>query len=142
MAKQLDVSKVRMLSNQVLVEYDAPKEEAGEGSLIVKPATRYEVKFRGTVRAVGPGRWVPIEHRCGCSSEFKRVPVDVKPGDRVLFELGAGTLLDAYQGQNLLICEDTQLTAVLDEADATVLGEADNRTQSKLYAREKLTGHA
>ncbi len=137
-----------MLEDQVLIRYDGVKEEAATNSLIVKPQTRYEVKCRGTVLAVGLGRKYALRDDCGCHkrpAEWVRVPVDVQAGDRVLFEMGAGTLLDdQYPGQRLLNCTTGQIVAVLPPEDeaVVVVGDSDVRPGVRLFSTAKLTGHA
>lgn len=59
--------------------------------------------MQGTVRAVGGGALV----------EGKRVPVDVKVGDSVIFAKYCGTQIK-YEGEDLLILAERDILAVVE----------------------------
>jgi chaperonin GroES len=65
--------KVRPLQDRILVE--RIEEEVKKGNIII-PDTAKEKPQQGKVIAVGPGR---------IDESGKRVPVDVKKGDMILF---------------------------------------------------------
>ncbi len=69
-------------------------EEQVTSSGLVIPDTAKEKPQEGEVIAVGPGRWD--------EDGEKRIPVDVKAGDRVLYSKYAGTEVK-IDGEELLV---------------------------------------
>lgn len=82
----------------VLVEVERPKDMT-EGGLVI-PIKKDEKPTRGTVVAVGEGKrhWDTGAH----------IPIQVKPGDRVVFGNFDGTSVK-YQGEQHLLMRDTEL---------------------------------
>jgi chaperonin GroES len=70
---------------------------------IVLPDTAREKPQEGTVVAVGPGR---------LNEQGKRVALEVKAGDTVLYAKYAGTEVK-IEGEDLLILKETDVLAVL-----------------------------
>lgn len=67
----------------------------------------------GRVLAVGPGKW-----RKAADGSMFRSPVDVQPGDRVLFSHRAG-MDEKVDGKPVLVMREGDIMGVLDE-DADV----------------------
>jgi chaperonin GroES len=65
---------IKPLGDRVVVRVDEEGEQALPSGLVI-PDTAKEKPQEGTVLAVGPGAYV----------DGKRVPLDVKEGDRVIF---------------------------------------------------------
>ena len=98
--------KFRPLHDRVVVErMDADAKSAG-GILI--PDSAQEKPSQGEIIAVGPG---------GRDEAGKRIPIDLKKGDRVLFGKWSGTEVK-IDGQNLLIMKESDIMGVLQETVA------------------------
>lgn len=69
---------LKPLSDHVIIE--AVKEEKKKGSIILPDTVEKERSEKGKVIAVGPGKWVVSP-----TGEGKRIPMDVKKGDTVIF---------------------------------------------------------
>lgn len=85
-----------------------PETEQTVGSIIVPEKAR-EKPQRGTVIAVGHGRM---------DDEGRRIPLDVKPGDLVLFAKYTSAELTVH-GEDLLIIREDEVLAVLDPPQVT-----------------------
>jgi chaperonin GroES len=96
--------KFRPLHDRVLVKrIDA--EEHTSGGIII-PDTAKEKSQQGEVIAVGPG---------GRDKTGKLVPIDVKVGDRVLFDKWSGSDVKTDSTEYLIIKEN-DILGVLEEA--------------------------
>jgi len=73
------------------------EEEVTKGGIIL-PDTAKEKPQRGKVVAVGPGR---------LDDEGKRIPMDVKTGDKVLYEKYAGTEVKLEDEEYLILRESS-----------------------------------
>ena len=94
---------IRPLDDRIVIRaLDAEEKTAGG---ILLPDTAKEKPQKATVLAVGEGR---------LTDEGKRVPLDVKPGDVVLYGKYAGTEVK-WQGQDLRILRESEVLAVVDE---------------------------
>ena len=85
--------ELRPLGNRVVVE-PIEEDEVTPGGIVL-PETAKEKPQQGKVLAVGPGER---------DEKGQRIPLDVKVGDRVLFE-----------GKKLLILRESDILAVVDE---------------------------
>ena len=95
-------TNLKPLGDRVVVE---PVEQADmTASGLILPETAKEKPQRGNVRAVGPG---------GRDDSGKRVALDVKAGDIVLFAHYTGTELK-MDGKKLLILKESDLLAVVE----------------------------
>jgi chaperonin GroES len=94
-------SKVQPLADRVVVRANEREEMTVSG--IVLPDTAREKPQEGTVVAVGPGR---------LNEQGKRVALEVKTGDTVLYAKYAGTEVK-IGGEDLLILKETDVLAVL-----------------------------
>ncbi|WP_420738224.1 co-chaperone GroES [Bradyrhizobium japonicum] len=93
----------RPLHDRVVVRrIDAEEKTAGG---IIIPDTAKEKPQEGQVIAVGPG---------ASNEQGQLVPLDVKPGDRVLFGKWSGTEVK-IEGQDLLIMKESDLLGVVEE---------------------------
>jgi chaperonin GroES len=94
--------KFRPLHDRVLVRrIDAEEKTAGG---IIIPDTAKEKPQQGEVVALGPG---------ARDDAGKLTPLDVKPGDRVLFGKWSGTEVK-IDGEELLIMKESDIMGVLD----------------------------
>ena len=93
--------KFRPLADRVAVRR-IEEQTKTKGGIII-PDTAREKPQEGEIIAVGPGAW--DEHG-------KRVPMDVKVGDRVLFGKWSGTEVK-LDGEELLIMKESDIMGVL-----------------------------
>ncbi len=96
--------KFRPLHDRVLVRRVEAEERTAGGIII--PDTAKEKPQQGEVVAVGPG----ARDEAG-----KIVPLDVKPGDRILFGKWSGTEVK-IDGEELLIMKESDIMGVLEGA--------------------------
>lgn len=96
--------KLRPLADRVVVEPIDREEVTPSG--IILPETAKERPQEGRVIAVGPGR---------VDENGKRVPLEVKVGDRVLFAKYAGTEFKVDTAKKLLILKESDILAVIEE---------------------------
>jgi chaperonin GroES len=98
--------KFRPLHDRVVVtRIDADSKSAGG---IIIPDTAKEKPTEGEVVAVGPG---------GRDESGKLVPVEVKPGDRVLFGKWSGTEVK-LDGVEYLIMKESDIMGVIEQTAA------------------------
>jgi chaperonin GroES len=94
-------TKFRPLHDRVVVKrVDA--EEKSKGGIII-PDTAKEKPQEGEVVAVGPG---------GRDDAGKLIPIDLKPGNRVLFGKWSGTEVK-IDGDDLLIMKESDIMGVI-----------------------------
>ena len=91
----------RPLHDRVLVRR-VESEEKTKGGIII-PDTAKEKPQEGEVVAVGPG---------ARDEKGELTPLDVKPGDRVLFGKGSGSEV-TIDGEELLIMKESDILGVL-----------------------------
>ena len=93
---------VRPLHDRILVD----RLEDGEQQIggIIIPDSAKEKPQRGTVVAVGSGR---------VAKDGKRVPLDVHPGDQILFGKYSGQEI-RLDGKDLFIMKEDDVLAVID----------------------------
>ena len=94
-------TKFRPLHDRVVVKrVDA--EEKSKGGIII-PDTAKEKPQEGEIVAVGPG---------GRDEAGKLIPIDLKPGNRVLFGKWSGTEVK-IDGDDLLIMKESDVMGVI-----------------------------
>jgi len=93
--------KIRPLNDRVLVIREE-KEQKSSGGIII-PDTAKEKPQRGRVVAAGPGKM---------AEDGKRIPLEVKKGDRVLFGKYAGTEIKLDGVEHVFMKEDDILSIV------------------------------
>ena len=94
--------KFKPLSDRILVK--RLKEEEEKKSGIIIPDTAKEKPQRGEVIEVGPGR---------LDEKGKRVPMEVKKGDKIVFSKYSGTDIKMRNEEYLIIREDDILGIIL-----------------------------
>ncbi|MGD8647972.1 MAG: co-chaperone GroES [Desulfobacterales bacterium] len=93
--------KIRPLNDRVLVIREE-KEQKSAGGIII-PDTAKEKPQRGKVVVAGPGKM---------GEDGKRVPLEVKEGDRILFAKYAGTDIKLDGVEHVFMKEDDILSIV------------------------------
>jgi chaperonin GroES len=96
--------KLRPLADRLVVE-PIDREETFAGGELVLPETAKEKPQQGKVLAVGLGR---------LDDSGKRVAMDVKAGDEVLFAKYSGTEVK-IEDKKLLILKETDVLAVVEK---------------------------
>jgi chaperonin GroES len=95
---------IKPLEDRILVQPLDAEQTTASGLVI--PDTAKEKPQEGKVLAVGPGRFDDAGE--------KRVPVDVKVGDVVVYSKYGGTEIK-YQGEEYLILSARDVLAILDK---------------------------
>lgn len=93
---------IKPLGDRVLVKRIEEEEQKSAGGIII-PDTAKEKPQRGKVTAVGPGR---------IGDDGKRIPMEVKEGDEVLFGKYAGTDVK-IDGEEYLIMHESDILAII-----------------------------
>lgn len=94
--------KLRPLQDRILVKR-VEEEEKTKGGIII-PDTAKEKPAEGKVEAVGNGK---------LGDDGKRVPLEVKKGDRILFGKYSGTEVK-IEGEEYLIMREDDVLGVID----------------------------
>jgi len=92
---------LKPLGSRVVIE-PIEQEEVTAGGIVL-PETAKEKPQKGTVLAIGPG---------DRDEGGKRIPLDVKEGDTVLFAKYSGTEIK-MDGKKLLILRESDLLAIV-----------------------------
>ena len=95
--------KLKPLEDRVIIK--AVEEEEKTASGIVLPDTAKEKPMIGEVVAVGEGKWD--------ETGSKRIPMDVKKGDKVIYGKYSGTEYKTAEGDELLILRASEILAVV-----------------------------
>jgi len=95
--------KLKPLGDRLIVEPIEKEDVTASG--IVLPETAKEKPQEGKVLAVGPGRR---------DEEGKRIPMDVKEGDRVLFAKYAGTEVKLETDRKVLVLRESDILAIVE----------------------------
>jgi chaperonin GroES len=95
---------IRPLEDRIVVQPGEGEQVTASG--IVIPDTAKEKPQEGVVLAVGEGRWD--------DEGKKRIPLDVKVGDTVLYSKYGGTEVK-YNGEEYLILSGRDVLAVLEK---------------------------
>jgi len=96
--------KVRPIGNRILVEPAEEKAENGKKGRIIIPDTAKEKPMESVVVAVGTGK---------TGDDGKRVPIEVKKGDRVLVSKYGGTEIK-LDGKDYKILNSDDILAVIE----------------------------
>jgi chaperonin GroES len=94
--------KVRPLHDRIIVKR-LEEEEKTKGGIII-PDTAKEKPFEGRVIAVGDGR---------IKEDGKKIPMEIKKGDRILFAKYGGTDIK-IDGEDHLIMKEDDVLAVIE----------------------------
>lgn len=100
-AKASTRTRIRPLADRVLVRV-MEEQEVKRGGIII-PDTAKEKPQEGEVIAVGPGK---------LNDDGQRMPLDVKPGERILYAKYSGSEV-TVDGEEYLIIRETDVLAVL-----------------------------
>ncbi len=95
------MAQIRPLGDRVVVKA-MPREEVTRSGIVL-PDTAKEKPQEGQIVAVGPGR---------LTEDGKRVPMDVKEGDKVIYAKYAGSEIK-LDDEELLILGEKDILAVL-----------------------------
>jgi chaperonin GroES len=93
--------KIKPLADRVIVK-PLEAEEKTKGGLYV-PDTAKERPQQGEIVAIGPGR---------VTDEGKKIPIEVKVGDRILYGKYSGTEV-TYDGIEYLIMRESDIFAII-----------------------------
>ncbi|MCE2530016.1 MAG: co-chaperone GroES [bacterium] len=93
---------LKPLGGRVIVQPNDEDEQRTASGLVI-PDTAKEKPQTGTILAVGPG---------DLNDDGDRIPVDVSPGDTVVYSKYAGTELK-YEGEEYLILASRDLLAIV-----------------------------
>jgi len=93
------MAKIEPLGDRVVIR-PTPQEEVSKGGIVL-PDTAKEKPQEGKIIAVGPGR---------LTEEGKRIAMDVKKGDKVIYSKYAGTEFK-LDGEELIIMREGDLLA-------------------------------
>ncbi|HEY4720255.1 MAG TPA: co-chaperone GroES [Anaerolineae bacterium] len=94
---------LKPLGDRLVVEPMEKEEKTASG--IILPETAKEKPQEGTVLAAGPGR---------TDDDGKRIPMDVKTGDVVLYAKYAGTEVK-IEDKKLLILKESDILAIVEK---------------------------
>jgi len=94
--------KIRPLHERVIVKR-AEEENSSKGGIII-PDTAKEKPIRGSVLAVGSGRQTE-------NGEIR--PLDVQPGNEILFGKYSGTEVE-FEGEEFVIVREDDILGILD----------------------------
>ena len=92
---------LKPLGDRVVIQVSKEEEKMTGGILI--PGSAKEKPQEGLVAAVGEGAWF----------EGKRVPMDVKVGDKVIYSKYAGNEIKV-DGEEYLICRQDDVLAIVE----------------------------
>ena len=92
---------VKPLQDRILVLREAGDQMTAGGIII--PDTAKEKPLEGKVVAVGPGKF---------DKDGKRIPIEVKKGNRILFSRYAGTEIKIDGVEHLMMREDDILAII------------------------------
>jgi len=98
--------KVRPLADRIMVERQEETETRKSGIII--PDTAKEKPQQGKVLAVGPGRF---------DEQGKRIPMDVKKGDTILFGKYSGSEIRMDDTDYLIMREEDVLAIIEKKED-------------------------
>jgi len=96
--------KLKPLGDRVVVQATKAEEQTKSGLFI--PDTAKEKPQKGTVIAVGEGRWD--------DEGSKRIPLDVKEGETILYSKYGGTEIK-LDGEEYLILSERDILAIVSE---------------------------
>jgi chaperonin GroES len=95
---------IKPLADRVVIEPLEKDEETFAGGQLVLPDTAKEKPQQGKILAVGPGR---------LDEDGKRIPLEVKVGDTVVYAKYAGTTFKTEGGKDILFLKESDILAIL-----------------------------
>lgn len=96
---------LKPLGDRVIVEPLEEEVQTFAGGQLILPDTAKEKPQQGKVLAVGPGRR---------DEEGKRIPIEVKVGDVVVYAKYSGTTFKSRDGKELLILKESDILAIVE----------------------------
>jgi len=96
---------IRPLADRVVVQPLEKDVETFAGGQLVLPDTAKQKPQVGEILAVGLGR---------LDEDGKRLPLDVKVGDKVVYAKYAGTTFKTEDGEEVLFLKESDILAILD----------------------------
>jgi len=97
--------KLKPLEDRVIIKAVTQEEKTGSG--IVLPDTAKEKPMLGEIVAVGEGKWD--------EAGTKRIPMDVKVGEKVIYGKYSGTEYKTSDGEELLILRVSEILATVEK---------------------------
>ena len=98
------MADIKPLADRVVVEPLEEDVQTFAGGQLVLPDTAKEKPQQGKVLAVGPGR---------LNEDGKRIPMEVKVGDTVVYAKYSGTTFKTGDGKEILFMRESDILAVL-----------------------------
>jgi chaperonin GroES len=98
------MADIQPLADRVVVEPLEEDVQTFAGGQLVLPDTAKEKPQQGKVLAVGPGR---------LDEDGKRIPMEVKVGDRVVYAKYSGTTFKSEDGNEILFMRESDILAIL-----------------------------
>ena len=95
---------IKPLGDRVVIEPLEKDVETFAGGQLVLPDTAKEKPQQGKVLAVGPGR---------LDEDGKRIPMEVKVGDTVVYAKYAGTPFKTEDSDDILFLKESDILAIL-----------------------------
>src|SRR5258708_38032273 len=108
MAAVAEKTKLKPLGARVVIKA-LDRDEVTKSGIFI-PDTAKEKPQEGKILAVGPG---------DLDDDGKRIPLDVKVGDRVLYQKYAGTEFK-LEGEELLILAEKDVLALIEEGEKNI----------------------
>jgi chaperonin GroES len=96
---------IKPLGDRLVVEPLEKEQETFAGGQLVLPDTAKEKPQQGKVLAVGPGR---------LDEDGKRVPMEVKVGDTIVYAKYSGTSFKTEDGKEILFMRESDVLAILE----------------------------
>ena len=94
-------TSIKPMSDRILIRPTEQEETTASG--IILPETAKERPQEGEVLAVGPGRYL---------DNGKRLEMEIKAGDKVIYSKYAGTEIEADDGELLLLGSNDVLSKI------------------------------
>jgi chaperonin GroES len=96
---------IKPLGDRVVIEPLEEDEVTFAGGELILPDTAKEKPQQGKILAVGPGR---------LDEDGKRIPMEVKVGDRVVYAKYAGTPFKTEGSKEILFLKENDILAILE----------------------------
>jgi chaperonin GroES len=96
---------IRPMGDRLVVEPLEKDQETFAGGQLVLPDTAKEKPQQGKVLAVGPGK---------LDEDGKRLPMDVKVGDTIVYAKYSGTSFKTEDGKEILFMREGDVLAILE----------------------------
>ena len=98
------MADIQPLADRVVVEPLEEDVQTFAGGQLVLPDTAKEKPQQGKVLSVGPGR---------LDEDGKRIPMEVKVGDTVVYAKYSGTTFKSEDGNEILFMRESDILAIL-----------------------------